>query len=284
MKKFNIIIADPPWSFNDELKVDKGKETKRGAQAQYNVMSLEDVKSMDVQSIVDPSWCILCLWVPSTMLADGLDVMKRWGFKFKTTYIWTKLKKNHAREINPNDKLAFGMGHLFRASHEIALIGIRGKNVHKNLKNRSQRSVSLAINEGHSVKPDNLHESLELMFPDGEKLEIFARRPRVGWTSIGDGVTGEDVNTSILKLKKEIILVTFTDILNEHGVASIQLRNFQEKYASNIELQKLFQTIVQVDEFLKSGKLDEKLNETRNVVDDACRKLAEAERFDPRKI
>lgn len=205
MKKFNVIIADPPWTFSDELKTDHGKSTKRSAKSQYDLMTVDSILNMDVSSVVDPSWCILCLWVPSTLLESGMEVMKRWRFKFKTTYVWTKLKKHHADEQEPNSKLAFGMGHLFRGAHEVALVGVHGKNVFKNIANRSQRSASLAVNEGHSIKPDNLHSSLELMFPTGEKLEIFARRARAGWTSIGNGITGEDVNVSISRLNGTIV-------------------------------------------------------------------------------
>lgn len=190
MSKFNVIVADPPWAFNDMLQKMK-KPTKRSAVSQYQVMSAADVAKIDVPSIVDPAGCLLALWVPSTLLPAGLEVMQAWGFTFKTTVCWVKR--------SALGKLGFGMGHLFRASHEIALIGTVGSVV-KTVQDHSQRSVFLAPNAGHSTKPDCLHKSLELMFPNANRLEMFARRTQPGWTCIGDGVTGVDINVSIQQL------------------------------------------------------------------------------------
>ena len=177
---------------------------RRSARSQYNVMSPREVAELDVKSIVDPQWSVLALWIPSTLLPHGFDVMNAWGFTFKQVFVWTKTKKaNLARKIDPsstlNDELAFGMGRLFRQTHELALIGTCGK-VYEHLKNKSQRSVILDENKGHSIKPEGLQDSLELMFPEGNKLEIFGRRVRQNWTTIGDGVTNEDVRVSIQNL------------------------------------------------------------------------------------
>ena len=188
--KYSVIIADPAWGFNDALKSMKDN-VKRSAQSQYVTMSLADIKAMPVSSVVEPSGTILALWVPSTMLPDGLDVMTAWGFTFKTTVCWVKQ--------SANKKLGFGMGRLFRGTHEIALIGTIGK-VLKSLQNKSQRSAFLAQNEGHSCKPENLHVSLELMFPDAHKLELFSRRPREGWTCLGNAIDGKDITCAVNEL------------------------------------------------------------------------------------
>jgi N6-adenosine-specific RNA methylase IME4 len=228
--RFNVISADPPWSFDDKLQMDPG--INRSADSQYATLSMEEIKKLDVKSLADPTGCLLALWVPGSMLQDGLDTMKAWGFTHKQVYVWVKTKKDPFKSLKQtllimlkklslgmsfnsivkstinafrlNQVLAFGMGRLFRQTHEICLIGTSGKSVYPMLKNNSQRSVSFDLNKGHSCKPETLQDSLDIMFPDVPKLEIFARRVRKNWTCIGDGVTGKDVRESIQELRDPV--------------------------------------------------------------------------------
>lgn len=231
--KFKIIVADPPWSFQDSLKM---SEVKRGASDNYNIMSIKQIKELSIKDIADPSGAILALWVPSSLLQEGLDVMKVWGFEHKQTYVWAKIKKDPlknlfsssyknlaktlstwiAKEVKSglsntfslfklSNILSFGMGRLFRQTHEICLLGINNKKIYKDLQNKSQRSVSFGVNLKHSAKPEDLQDSLDLMFPtyQGNKIELFARRQRDGWVCIGNeapATLGEDITISIDKL------------------------------------------------------------------------------------
>jgi N6-adenosine-specific RNA methylase IME4 len=227
MAKFRVIIADPPWSFGDELSMSK---TKRGASANYETLSIEDLKNLKVKEICEDD-AILVLWVPSTLLSDGLEVMKAWGFRQTQTHIWVKTKKDPLRSLqrelvqvfknapktgfsqlvkdvlskfSPDNLLAFGMGRLFRQTHELALVGVKGK-VYAHLENKSQRSVHFFQATKHSVKPEALQNMLDKMFPKGNRLEIFARRARQGWTCIGlecPTSLGEDVRDSLDRLKQ----------------------------------------------------------------------------------
>lgn len=223
-KKFRVIVADPAWPFADTLSM---SDVKRGAEANYHTMSMQDIKNLKVKELADPNGCILALWVPSSLLQDGLDTMKAWGFDQKQTYIWVKTKKNPLdslnkplkksifaagwfkntisqalekglRAFNMNETLAFFMGRLFRQTHEICLIGTNNNKIYKSLKNKSQRSVSFGENLKHSAKPEHLQDSLELMFPSCDMLEMFARRKKPNWVCIGDEVCdGEDITKSI---------------------------------------------------------------------------------------
>lgn len=240
--KFQVIVSDPAWSFSDKLKM---SDVKRGAASQYRTLSIQDIKDLKVKDLADPNGAVLALWVPSSLLQEGLDTMKSWGFKHKQTYIWVKTKKNpldvitsvffkfwkHSYKevvklkgnkftnyiynslklmdfINPEkggkimgEMLAFGMGRLFRQTHEICLIGVNSSKIYKKLKNKSQRSVSFAPNLKHSSKPEHLQDALEIMFPGASKLEMFARRVRPDWTCIGNEVcNGEDIRDSLAKL------------------------------------------------------------------------------------
>ena len=203
--KYNVICADPPWNFSDPLVM---SGVKRGAISQYRTLNLNDIKNLDVSSIAEDD-AVLILWVPSSMLQDGLDVMKSWGFAQKQTYIWVKIKKNlklpKIKYIN--EILAFFMGRLFRQTHEIALIGTKGK-IYSKLQNRSQRSVVLDVNLKHSAKPEGLQDSLDIMFPSphNTKVELFARRSRPGWDCVGlecPDSLDEDIRDSIERLKNK---------------------------------------------------------------------------------
>jgi N6-adenosine-specific RNA methylase IME4 len=91
------------------------------------------------------------------------------------------------------------MGRLFRQTHEICLIGTRGK-IYKQLANKSQRSVGFAENLRHSAKPEDLQDSLEIMFPKARKLELFARRIRPDWTCLGNEIDGKDIRDALAAL------------------------------------------------------------------------------------
>lgn len=235
-QKFTCIVADPPWIFKDSLTM---SDVPRGAAANYDVMSIEDIKKLPIKDFADPNGSILALWVPSSLLQEGMDTMKAWGFTHKQTYVWVKTKKDPFKKIRDifldlwkihdpfkdkvtprkfiqnmkksiqaitgsallKDTLAFGMGRLFRQTHEFCLIGINNKKIYKYLENKSQRSVSFAENLKHSAKPEDLQDSLDIMFPKGKKLELFARRVRPDWTCLGNEIcNGEDIRVSLAKL------------------------------------------------------------------------------------
>jgi N6-adenosine-specific RNA methylase IME4 len=228
MQKFQVIVADPPWSFKDSLKM---SDVARGASSNYNVMTLNDIKNLPIKDFADPNGSVLALWVPSSLLQEGLDTMRAWGYAHKQTYVWVKTKKlpfkdwvkatvTHCGKIGYlagialkkaltektvqfsfNDILAFGMGRLFRQTHEICLIGTNNSKVYKKLANKSQRSVCLAENMRHSAKPEHLQDSLDIMFPQVKKLELFARRHKPNWVCLGNEIcNGEDITVSLAKL------------------------------------------------------------------------------------
>lgn len=228
-KKFTVIVSDPPWSFQDKLSM---SDVARGALANYDTMTISQIKALPVKDLVAPTGAILALWVPSSLLQQGLDTMNAWGFSHKQTYIWVKTKKEplmssfkdvyrHFSKLKGiwswtvsgtlvkkalekfalSNVLAFGMGRLFRQTHEICLIGTSNNGIYKSLQNKSQRSVSFGENLKHSAKPEHLQDSLDIMFPKGNRLEMFARRVRPGWVCVGNEIcNGEDITVSLAKL------------------------------------------------------------------------------------
>lgn len=234
--KFDVIVADCPWGFDDKLEM---TPVKRGAEAQYDVLDIEAIKALKVVELAQPN-AVLALWVPSSLLQEGLDTMAAWGFRQTQTHIWVKIKKSpfgsfckdflkvlkkaweyedfsvtdysdYVRNAlsgmdawDLNEILAFGMGRLFRQTHEVCLLGVRGK-IYDKLMNKSQRSVHFDINQKHSAKPEILQDRLEIMFPNTAKLEMFARRDKNNWMCVGNecpSSINEDIRDSIDRLIK----------------------------------------------------------------------------------
>lgn len=201
---FDVIVCDPPWTFSDKLNKMKSK-TKRSAISQYPTLSMKDLEDLDVKSLSNPAGTLLVLWCPSTLLEKGYKIVRAWGFVPKQTFVWVKEKKNSIKLIkkgvvsNLNNTVRVGMGHMFRQSHELAIVATMGS-PYKKLQNRSQTSVAFDLNLGHSKKPETLQDRLDIMFPDCDKLEMFARRVRPNWTVVGNEIDGKDIRQAIADL------------------------------------------------------------------------------------
>ena len=212
--KYSVICCDPPYKFGDKLTMSK---TKRGAAANYSTLTNDELCSLPIKDISDPNGTVLALWCPSSLLAEGMKIMTAWGFQLKQTHIWCKINSDNklldlirgyapkagskVSQVFGDFALAFGLGRLFRQSHEICLIGINNTKIYKQLENHSQRSVSFAPNLRHSAKPEHLQNSLDKMFPNAKKIELFARRERPDWLCLGNEVGDkEDIRVSLQKL------------------------------------------------------------------------------------
>lgn len=170
-KKFQIIYADPGWQYQD-----KAAAGKRGAEQKYNVMDINDICELPVNKIAADS-CVLFMWVTMPMLPAGIDVIKAWGFKYKTVaFTWVKRNK-----ISMN--WHFGMGWWTRANAEICLLATKGK------PKRISASVSSLIDspiESHSKKPDEVRDCIVKLMGDLPRVELFARQTAPGWVSWGN--------------------------------------------------------------------------------------------------
>lgn len=177
--KYRVVAADCAWQFNDKLP-----GPKRGAEAHYNVMGVEELCKLELPPIDDDA--ILFFWRVASMQEEALAVMHMWGFDLKSEMVWVKTKNGVVETAEETD-LAFGMGHYTRHCHEVCLIGTRGKAASKVMKNRSVRSVFFAERLAHSEKPEKFFELVEQMTGgEGPYLELFSRRQRPNWTCIGD--------------------------------------------------------------------------------------------------
>ena len=91
-KKYQIILADVAWDFTD-----KALAGNRGACCKYDVMNLADLKLIPVWNIADEN-CILFMWATFPKLNEALELIKVWGFEYKTVaFTWVKKRKKHIK-------------------------------------------------------------------------------------------------------------------------------------------------------------------------------------------
>ena len=173
-KKFSTIVADPPWQFQNRTgKV--APEHKR--LSRYQTLSLQEIKDIPVQLAVEET-AHLYLWVPNALLAEGLEVMKAWGFNYKTNIIWYKIRKDGG----PDGR---GVGFYFRNVTEILLFGTRGTKARTLKRGRSQPNIISTRKREHSRKPDEQYEIFESC-SWAPYLEMFSRGKKEGWTCWGN--------------------------------------------------------------------------------------------------
>jgi len=163
-KPYQVVYADPPWKYNFS------KSDSRKIENQYPTMTLEEIKNMRVPTSFD---CVLYLWATAPKIIEALDVMKSWGFTYKTQAVW--------------DKEIKGMGYWFRGQHEILLVGTKGS-VSPPDQSKRISSVFREKRTRHSKKPDMIRNLISDWFPNSLKIELFAREATVGWDVWGNEV------------------------------------------------------------------------------------------------
>lgn len=173
-RKFGTVLADPPWRFiNRTGKV--APEHRR--LARYGTMTVDQICELPVREHLRQT-AHLYLWVPNALLPEGLQVMQKWGFHYKSNIIWHKLRKDGGSDGR-------GVGFYFRNVTEIILFGTRGKNARTRQLGRTQVNYIGTRKREHSRKPDEQYSIIEGCSP-GPYLELFARGSRAGWTSWGN--------------------------------------------------------------------------------------------------
>lgn len=179
-RSYKIILADPPWTF--KVWSDKGKG--RSAENHYPVMSLEDIKSLDVASIANDN-SVLFLWAIDPMLDKAFEVIEAWGFTYKTVgFYWIKTNVK-------SDGFHFGLGYYTRANPETCLLATRGKTLER--LDRGVRKLVISPRRKHSQKPPEVRSGIVQLFGDLPRVELFAREETEGWDAIGYDIDGRNI-------------------------------------------------------------------------------------------
>ena len=174
-KKYKIIYADPAWSYDDK-SLNRG-----GAERHYRTMPVEDIMRLDIQSISDDD-CILFMWATFPKLQEALDVIKAWGFTYKTNaFTWVKRNKIAG-------SLFWGMGRWTRSNAEICLLAVKGKptRIGKGVHSVIESSIG-----AHSAKPDEARRRIIELMGDLPRIELFSRNNFDGWDAWGNEVKSD---------------------------------------------------------------------------------------------
>lgn len=163
---YGVIYADPPWRYTDATP-------NRAIENHYPTMSDEEICALNVPAAKD---CILYLWAVAPKLPEAIDVMRAWGFAYKTSAVW--------------DKEILGMGYWFRGQHELLLVGTRGK-VSPPPQPLRISSVIRCRRGRHSAKPDYVRDQIAAWFPAVTRLEMFSRIRRPGWSAFGNEIEND---------------------------------------------------------------------------------------------
>jgi N6-adenosine-specific RNA methylase IME4/ParB-like chromosome segregation protein Spo0J len=165
-RRWPVILADPPWDFEVwALEKQTSHPTHH-----YPVMSLAEVCALPVAELAAAD-SVLFLWTTVPLLEKTFEVIRAWGFQYKSGLVW--------------DKEIPGMGYWVRGQHELLLLATRGNPPLPATEN-VPASVIRERRREHSRKPDEAYARIERMFPDLPKLELFARQARPGWDAWGN--------------------------------------------------------------------------------------------------
>ncbi len=165
-KKYHVIAIDPPWAYNEKggfSSDDYDAQNNRGA-VDYPTMTVEQIKNINIPSADD---CVMFLWTTHAFLKDSFDILKHWGFDYKATIVW--------------DKVKMGMGRNIRMQVEFCLLGVKGKPI---IQGSSERDIITEPRREHSRKPEAFYEMVDRMCI-GNKLDYFSRQNRENWEHYG---------------------------------------------------------------------------------------------------
>lgn len=172
-KKYNVIYVDPPWLFQNWSE--KGKY--RNVDRHYATMEKHEIQRLPVQAICADD-CLLFLWVTAPCLIEGIELIKSWGFQYKTVaFTWIKQNKK-------SDGIFKGMGYYTRSNVEFCLLATKGKVLER--KSHSVPSVIISHIEQHSKKPDEVRDRIVELMGDLPRIELFARSAAEGWDCWGN--------------------------------------------------------------------------------------------------
>ena len=181
-KKYKIILADPPWAYENYSNLKDDTQRKACGRMLYNTMEVKEICELPISDITDES-CVLFIWVTMPLLDKVFEIINAWGFKYKCCgFTWIK---------TTSKGIYSGLGHYTLGNAELCLIATKKKFPKRVY---PVKQVIMSKLRGHSRKPDEVYTRIEKMYGDVSKIELFARTKRQGWDAWGNQVPTESQN------------------------------------------------------------------------------------------
>ncbi len=180
-RKYEIIYADPAWSYYNDMTVNPDCTTVKGMRRPpYPVMSIKDICNIPVKNITADN-AILFIWTTDYHLKRCIsEVIPAWGFEYKTIgFVWAK-KDHH------NKQVSFMGAYTKKSGCELCLIATKGKDAHKLVVKHNVNSFIEYPRQEHSKKPDIIRDSIVALCGDRKRIELFARDNFDGWDVWGN--------------------------------------------------------------------------------------------------
>lgn len=166
-KLYTMLAIDPPWP--------KWQKGARGAQKHYDLMTMEEITNLPIGDLTTEN-AVCWLWVTNATMKEGHDILHKWGFEPKSILTWFKFRPQ------------LGLGVYLRNDTEHVILAIKGKMpIHV----KNQPSWFIAPTARHSEKPREFFAIAERCYPEGERLELFARRRQPGWDVWGNEIDSD---------------------------------------------------------------------------------------------
>lgn len=163
--KYRVVYADPPWQYGDQLIEGYG-----AAEHHYPTMTIDQLCELPIPELAGDN-SVLFMWVTSPMLDECFEVIRAWGFEYKSSFVWDKVKHNY--------------GHYNSVRHELLLVCTRGSCLPDNSE-LFDSVQQIERSDEHSEKPQEFRTIIENLYTNGAKIELFARSKHDGWDTWGN--------------------------------------------------------------------------------------------------
>jgi N6-adenosine-specific RNA methylase IME4 len=172
---FRVVYADPPWHYDSGAPISRN-DNYGPAERHYPTLTVEEIAAVPVKDRVEDD-AVLFLWVTSPLLSSCWPVIDGWGFEYKTSIVW--------------DKVAHNYGHYVSVRHELLLVCTRGSCTPDQPTPMPDSVITIKRSDTHSEKPEEFRQLIDRLYPLGQALEVFGRKPLSGrWTVYGNQLLG----------------------------------------------------------------------------------------------
>jgi len=167
-KKYKVIYADPPWDYGLNNRTGFGGD----ASTHYTTMTMQELYDLPVKDLAEEN-AVLFIWVTSPFLEKSFAVIHAWGFTYKASFVWDKIKHN--------------MGHYNSVRHEFLLVCTKGSATPEN-KKLFDSVQNIERSKTHSEKPEEFRDIINTLYPSADKIELFSRINVEGWDTWGNDI------------------------------------------------------------------------------------------------